>query len=128
MKTIDIDLAGSLQNPAWSPNGKLLVFTRWRDGYNEGAADLYILDLATTAARKLLADGSSNVSEPGSTWNPITNAIVFSSDRDGCDEAIIIKPDGSGRRQLTSRPGMAWEPSLSPDGQAIVYEHHVTAA
>lgn len=122
---VRIPLTGSLQNPAWSPDGKKLAFTRFRNGYNKGPADVYVLDLATNKLHTVATDGSDNVSQPGSTWNPRTGELVFSSDRGGHDEIWTSKGDGSPPRKLTSRPKyLAYEPSLSPDGKAVVFESH----
>jgi len=40
---INISLSGSLQNPAFSPDGNYLVFTRFRNGYNEEPADIFVV-------------------------------------------------------------------------------------
>ena len=62
---LDIPLEGSLQNPAFSPDGKSIVFTRFRDGYNEGASDLFIYNLDTEELTILISDGNGNVNLPG---------------------------------------------------------------
>lgn len=124
---IDISLEGSLQNPAWSPDGDALVFTCFRDGYNQGPADIFIYEFDTNRVRPLVMDGSVNVNLPGSTWNAINGLITFSSDRGAHDEIYTIPADGSpgSEVQLTDRADrMAYEPSFSPDGQQVVFESH----
>ena len=126
---IAISSSGSHQNPAWSPDGLNLLFTRWVNGYNTAPADLLIVTLAGLSLRTLASDGSANVNLPGSgsTWNGATRKIVFTSSRDPHDEAWMIGengPNGS-ETQITSRPDKAvFEASLSPDGQTIVFESH----
>jgi len=124
---LNINLSGSLQNPAFSPDGNSIVFTRFRNGYNEGVSDLFIYNLQTGELKTLVSEGSSNVNLPGSVWNGTSNSIVFSSERDPHDEIYSIPDTGStgDEFQLTSRQNkQSFEPSFSPDGQWIVFESH----
>jgi TolB protein len=124
---IRIALTGSLQNPAWSPDGQSIVFTRFRDGYNRGPADVYMLHLPTNQLKPVLVDGATNVSQPGSTWNERLKAFVLSSTRAGHDEIYLVKTDGEQvklGRVTTRSTHMAYEPSLAPDGRAVVFESH----
>jgi len=75
--------------------GESCVNRAFRDGYNLGAADLYVYDLETGALDELVSDGSTNVNLPGSCWSSASERIVFSSDRDPHDEIWTISADGS---------------------------------
>jgi len=126
-RKVNISLSGSLQNPVWSPDSQSLLFTRFRNGYNAEPADLFTIDLGSNIIRALIADESGNVNLPGSSWNPLTQQIVFSSSREPHDEIFIIDDQGSNgdEVQVTKRTNrMAYEPSMSPDGQWIVFESH----
>jgi TolB protein len=125
---VAIDLAGSLQNPAWSPGGDTLLFTRFREGYNAEPADLFFVDLEGGAPSVLVSDDSCNVNLPGSVWSASAAMIVFSSSRVPHDEIYAIEAGGSNGDEwaITEREGyMAYEPTLSPDGEWVVFESHV---
>jgi TolB protein len=124
---VNIKLNGSLQNPAWSSDGQFLLFTRFRNGYNEEPADLYIINLQTAEVTQLVADGSGNVNLPGSVWDSAGNTIVFASSRDPHDEIFTIAADGhpGDEQKITARAGdQAYEPSFSPNRNSIVFESH----
>ena len=124
---LEIPVSGSLQNPAFSPDGEVIVFTRFSNGYNIEPADIYTYNLNNGNLHLLVSDGSANVNLPGSCWNLKTESIVFSSSRDPHDEIFVIDDNGNpgDELQITSRSGyMAYEPSFSPDGDWIVYESH----
>lgn len=124
---IDIPYQGSLQNPAWSPDGTALLFTAFRNGYNEEPADLVVFDLGTRSLRTLVSDGSGNVNLPGSAWKGPSGRIAFSSSREPHDEVFVIAADGSpgSETRVTHRSSYAaYEPSLSPDGRQVVFESH----
>ena len=122
---LEINLEGSLQNPAFSPDGKSILFTRFQNGYNQEPADIYTFNLKSKEVTKLVSNGSANINLPGSVWNRNIDKIVYSSSKDEHDEIYMIDPNGKNELQITSREKfMAYEPSFSPDGTVVVFESH----
>lgn len=121
---LPIDLAGSLQNPCWSPDGAQLAVTAFADGHGAGRSAIALVPAGGGAATVLM-DAANNVNPPV-CWNAMTNAIVFLSDAGPAHEVWWMKADGTGRKRVTNRPGtVALAPSMSPDGKTIVFESHV---
>lgn len=120
---LSINLTGSLQNPAFSPDSNSIVFTRFRNGYNKEPADLYTYDLNTKELKILVKDGHGNINLPGSSWNQ--DYIVYSSTKDPHDEIYKINVNTLEIEQITCRDDkVAYEPSFNKEGSKIVFESH----
>lgn len=59
--------SASDQNPAFAPDGSRLVFTRFENGYNEGPAGLFVLDL-DNGQIACLTPKDTRRSVPCATW------------------------------------------------------------
>jgi TolB protein len=117
-------LAGSLQNPCFSPDSARIALTRWPAGYNEGAASVHVAEAGSgRVLARLSPRGATAVNLPGSCWNAATGRVVFSLERDAPDRPYSATPEGGGLRRLVSLPGrIAIEPSFAPSGSRIVFE------
>lgn len=114
----------SAQNPAFSPDGNEVVFTIFHNGYNEGPAGLYRLNIYTGEVAKIFDEPQQDaVNSPGSSWSK-DGRIVFSSDRENSDDIWTVMANGKELKRATDHRGEHdyIEPSISPDGKWAVYE------
>lgn len=116
----------SCQNPTFSPDGKHILFTQFRKGYNAGPSELVVLDRASMKVKILInAGGYDNVNAPGNSWVP--GKITWASDRGGkMEEIFIAEEDGSNIRRITRhrrRLGFYQEPVFNlADTDKILFE------
>lgn len=118
-------LPASAQNPAFSPDGRFLLFTLFHEGYNQGPAGIYKLSLEDGTVVPLLDEpDQDSVNLPGSSWNAPTGLITFASDREDIDEVWTMTEEGDSLFRVTRHDSRQHfiEPSFSPDGQWIVFE------
>jgi TolB protein len=94
-------------HPAWSPDGRRIVFVSERDGGSE----IYVMNADGTDQRRLTFD-LGRVRYP--YWSPDGTLILFSSDRAGNYDLYAMRLDGSAVRQLTTSPADdydgVWQP------------------
>jgi Tol biopolymer transport system component len=93
--------------PAWSPNGKRIVFQRDFDTVR-GQVDYDILRMRANGAHERNLTNSPGVQDFGPDWSPDGRRIAFSGERDGDAEIYTMRPNGSGLHQRAGcRPGDA---------------------
>ena len=114
----------SLQNPASSPDGRELLFTAFTKGYNKGPAELRVVSLERPSSIRVVVGGAAdNVNMPGASWNPATGLVAFASDAAGKEAVFVVPAAGGAPRRVTPElPVSCQEPTLSPGGDAIVFE------
>ena len=112
---------------AFSPDGNQLVYVTTRA---DGTADLWILDLDTRQSRPLTS-GYGGDFRP--SWSPDGEWIAFSSDRLSdlpfaygrwehlqLLDLYLIRPDGSGLRQITEHGEYCGSPKWTADSRQLI--------
>ena len=106
---------GDVQAPAWSRDGRTIVFVSWRDGNGE----VYAMDADGSGPRNLTQHPAKDVRP---AWSPNGRRIAFVSRRDGNAEVYVMNADGSGKRNLTrDRASDDDYPTWSRDGRKLAF-------
>ncbi len=108
-------------NPAFSPDGRWVVFTSDR----HGTADLFALELENTGEPVRLT--SSSAMEDAAAFSPDGRSLAFVSTKSGNPDIFIMpfapeEPDAATRAtNLTQDEGGDFNPAFSPDGEWIAF-------
>lgn len=116
---------GRVSDARVSPDGKNVVYSvrTFNVQENKGQSDIYILPVAGGNAIPIV---NTKEDESGPRWRPDGQYIGFlANDKDGDTQLFEIKPDGSGRRQVTSVKGGINEYGYSPTLNNIWYSANV---
>ena len=123
-------------SPAWSPDGKRIAFTSYRDGHDDAihgrpTAEIYVMD-DDGGNQQGLTNDLNDDRHP--SWSPDGKRIAFSSERDGhfiadfigefeitSSEIYLMDADGGNQQRLTENRKNDWFPSWSPDGKRIAF-------
>jgi TolB protein len=96
----------------WNPNGKEVLFVGQRDGVSYNVYKIAInggQEIRLTDNKKGIADGPE--------FSPDGKYIYYNANPTGTMQIWRMKPDGSGKEQLTFDEYNNWFPHLSPDGK-----------
>ena len=107
-------------NPAWSPDGRRLLFQSERSG----GTDIYVMDADGANVTRLTEDPAADTH---ARWAPDGKRFVFDSERGGAWHIYVANADGSGVRRVTTdaqaRNGAAGRhPDWSRDGLRLVFD------
>lgn len=123
----NVTILGPGECPSWSPDASKIVFDRGVGDPNEPgfATHLFVMNADGTAPHPLMAPSVQGFDvEP--RWQPTGRLITFARIRKGSlgiqqEAVLVVRPDGTGLRRLTSW-GLAPEhPTWSPDGRLITF-------
>lgn len=102
---------GGAQNPAYSPDGKMIAFAWQKPG--SGGFDIFLYDTATQRFTQL-TNSAGNNERP--SWAPDGKHIAFQSNRSGTTQIYAMTVDGKKVRQLTNTRGINEGPTWSRYG------------
>jgi hypothetical protein len=103
--------------PRWSPDGRSLAVERRR---LDGPSEIVVFDVAS--GHEHLTASSVRARNISPTWLPDGHTILFASDRANRSFQIYAATvDAADLRRITSVPGGALAPEVSPDGRTLVY-------
>jgi TolB protein len=102
-------------SPAWSPDGKRLVYVSYRDRN----PDLFGLDMDTGKRWKISGSEGLNISP---AWSPDGKRIALALSKDGSAEIYTMGyQDGGGLERLTYGTYDNVSPAWAPNGREIVF-------
>jgi Tol biopolymer transport system component len=106
--------ANDLQ-PAFSPSGRRIAFVRSGQGTN---SDIYTIGTDGSNPKRLVDIPNFEYSSGGDpAWSPNGTKIAFFSGVEDAYSIETVRPDGTGRKSLTT----GYAPNWSPDGSRIAF-------
>jgi TolB protein len=109
--------------PAWSPDGRTLVFT----GNKNRDTELYMVkmnctDAPTDCISEITQLTNNQAADFAPAWSPDGNSLAFLSDRDGKTSIYVLDVHSGDIRRLSEDQFRADTLIWSPDGQKILLE------
>jgi len=100
--------------PRWSPDGRFLAFTSFKDGNPE----VYIRDLKNGSERKVASFEGINLC---GYWSPDGQKILLTLSKDGNEELYVLEIETMKLKRLTNSYSIDVSPTWSPDGKKIAF-------
>jgi Tol biopolymer transport system component len=110
------DAPGYDAEGSYSPDGKQIVFTSFRDG----DAEIYIMDADGKNPRRIT---NATGYDGGPFFSPDGKRIIYRSDRKNNDllQIFVNNTDGTAEKALTNNDFVNWGPYWHPDSRHIIY-------
>lgn len=100
----------------WAPNGKEVAYVAQRDGK---VFDIYKINIQGGQEIQLTQNKGTHVDGP--EYSPDGKYIYYNGNTSGTMHIWRMKPDGSGKEELTFDEYNDWFPHLSKDGKWMVF-------
>ncbi len=105
--------------PAWSLNGRTIVFSYGFNGFLGDEVDIFVIDVNGENRVNLTKDESKRNLYPA--WSPDGTKIAFWSNRDGQPDIFVMHADGTNPINITRDAHYEDRPTWSPDGTRIAF-------
>lgn len=100
----------------WNPNGKDVLVI----GQRNGSRIYNIYKVSTTNGKEIALTNNTSGHVDGSEYSPDGKYIYYNSNASGTMQIWRMKPDGTGKEQLTFDEYHNWFPHISPDNKWMV--------
>lgn len=102
--------------PRWSPDGSMIVFLRAEE---DGVSSIWVMDPDGRNQRRV----TKGIYCQTPSWHPDGRTIIFSGNGGDRQELSVcsVSLDGSGMKMLFDAPGIESTPTITPDGECILF-------
>ena len=103
-----------LMSPAWAPDARRIAYV----GYDHGNSAIYIHDLQSGQARKLLSEKGINGAP---AWSPDGKSLAVTLSYGVNPDIYIVDAESGSHRKITDSSAIDTEATWSPDGSEIAF-------
>lgn len=100
--------------PAWSPDGRYLSYT----SYKNGKPEIFVRSMETGRAELLASYAGLNITP---AWMPGDSRLAATLSFEGDEEIYLLTKSGKVDKRLTNSWGVDVSPSFSPDGKKMAF-------